>query len=101
MIGSIILGLAVDDTIHFLHGFDRSFAETNDVRVAVQTTLRTTGTALLFTSLVLTGGFLVFLFGYMHNIQNFGLLAALGAMVAFIADVLLVPALLTLIVRKE
>ena len=53
LIGSIVIGLAVDDTIHFMHGFRRVYATTGSVETAVRDTLRTTGQALLFTSIVL------------------------------------------------
>ena len=53
MIGSIAMGLAVDDTIHFIHGFRRDYAKLGDARAAVRETLETTGRALLVTSTVL------------------------------------------------
>ena len=100
LIGSIILGLAVDDTIHFMHKFGRYFSETGDVSAAVRLTLQTTGVALLFTSLVLSTGFFIFKFGYMINIGDFGLLAGFATLVAFLADILLAPALMTLVVGR-
>ena len=54
LIGSIALGLAVDDTIHFMHNFRRYSDETGDVRQSVSKTLETTGQAMLFTSIVLS-----------------------------------------------
>jgi predicted RND superfamily exporter protein len=97
LVGCIIIGLAVDDTIHFMHKFQRHFAATGDVETAVRLTLETTGSALLFTSIVLSCGFGVMQFAYMQNIAAFGLLATFAAIVAFIADVVLAPALLVLI----
>ncbi len=95
IIGSIIIGLAVDDTIHFLRGFRREFDETADVALAVCRTMRVTGSALFFTTLVLSTGFLVMsLRGTMLNTILFGGLSALGVSFAFIADVVLTPALI-------
>ena len=54
LIGGIVLGLAVDDTIHFMHKFNRYYEDTGDARWAVHETLATTGSALLFTSLILS-----------------------------------------------
>jgi hypothetical protein len=100
MIGSIIIGLAVDDTIHFMHKFQRYFADTGDARLAVRRTLETTGTALLFTSLVLGSGFAVLTLSYMHNTSEFGMLACFGTAVAFLADILVSPALMVLASRR-
>lgn len=96
IIGSIIIGLAVDDTIHFLQRFRREFDETGDVEEAVRETMRVTGSALFFTSLVLSTGFLVMaLRGTMLNTIQFGALSAVGISFAFIADVIVTPALIT------
>jgi len=100
IIGSVVIGLAVDDTIHFMHRFQRDYEESGEVREAVRRTLSTTGFALLFTSLTLATGFLVMAgLGSMLNMLVFGLVTALGIVVAFIADVLVSPALLALVFR--
>ena len=96
MVGAMVIGIAVDDTIHFMHKFQRYFDLTGDVERAVRETLRTTGSALLFTTLVLMAGFAVFLFGGMTNMRIFGGLAAMATGIAFLADLLIAPALLTL-----
>ena len=102
ILGSVIIGLAVDDTIHFMHRFQRDFDQTGDVCEAVRRTLSTTGSAMLFTTLVLATGFLVMaLLGSMRNTVIFGLLAALGIVSAFIADILVAPALLTLVFDRS
>jgi predicted RND superfamily exporter protein len=101
ILGSVIIGLAVNDTIHFMHRFGRDFEQSGDTREAVSRTLSTTGSALLFTTLVLTTGFLVMAaFGSMRNTLIFGLFASLGIVLAFIADVLVAPALLALVYRR-
>ena len=100
LIGGIIIGLAVDDTIHFMHRFNSYYAETGDPHRAVRETLETTGTAMLFTSVVLGAGFLIFTLAYMHNIMGFGLLCAFATAIAFLADVTLAPALMILVTRR-
>ncbi len=100
MIGTIALGLAVDDTIHFMHNFRRYFDESGDAFGAVQRTLRTAGQAMLFTSLVLASGFLVYTLAYMANLVSFGLLTATAISLAFVSDVTLAPALVTTLARK-
>jgi predicted RND superfamily exporter protein len=102
MVGSVVLGLAVDDTIHFLHRFRVEFEHSGDIHQAVQETLRTTGTALFFTSLVLTTGFATIAgLGTMQNTIRFGYLSALGIAIAFVANVLLTPALVALTKRFQ
>ena len=100
LIGCIIIGLAVDDTIHFMHKFQRYYAETADARDAVRLTLETTGAALLFTSLVLGLGFAVMMLSYMNNTAQFGMLACFGTFTAFFADILVSPALMVLASKK-
>ncbi len=97
LVGSIALGLAVDDTIHFMHNYQRYFSQSGDAALAVRQTLRTTGKALLITSLVLSGAFFVNMLGTMYNLQHFGLLTGFCIIVAFLADVLLAPALMTVL----
>ena len=102
MVGSIIIGLAVDDTIHFLHRFRMEFEGSADTQQAVWETLRTTGTALFFTSLVLTTGFTTMaLLGTMRNTIAFGALSALGIAIAFVANIFLTPALVALTKRFQ
>jgi predicted RND superfamily exporter protein len=101
LIGSIAIGLAVDDTIHFMHNFQRFRAQGSDARDATLQTLRTTGQAMLFTSLVLASAFFVYLFATMHNLFNFGLLTGFCIIVAFLADVTLSPALVTLLTKNQ
>ncbi|MFK7897777.1 MAG: RND family transporter [Myxococcota bacterium] len=95
LIGSVALGLAVDDTIHFMHGFRRGYARTGDVELSVRETLQTTGQALLFTSIILSLGFFIYVFSDLSNLSNFGILTAFAIVMAFLADVLLAPALMT------
>jgi predicted RND superfamily exporter protein len=101
MVGSIAIGLAVDDTIHFLHNFRRCYGRSGDVAASVHATLASTGEAMLFTSLVLSGGFFLFCLSSMTNLVNFGLLTGFTIITAFLADLLLSPALLTLVLRAR
>jgi len=101
MIGAMVIGLAVDDTIHFMHKFRIYYAQSGDSREAIRSTLSTTGAALLFTSLVLASGFAVLSLATMVNTRNFGMLAAFASVIAFVADVLVAPALMTLFTRHE
>jgi hypothetical protein len=101
MVGSVAIGLAVDDTIHFMHNFRRTFDETGDVEEAVRRTLETTGQALLFTSIVLALGFAIYTQAYLNNLFNFGFLTSITIVFAFLADLVLAPALLVRIFGRR
>ena len=101
MVGSIAIGLAVDDTIHFLHNFRRYYARSGDVPGAVRETLASTGQALLFTSLVLSSGFFLYMLASMNNLFYFGLLTGFTIIAAFLADLILARALMALVIRPR
>ena len=96
-LGCIAIGLAVDDTLHFIHGFRARLSVHGDPHRAIEETLLTTGRALLFTSIVLSVGFLVLTFSSMANLRALGGLTALSISAAFVLDILVTPALLVLV----
>lgn len=101
LIGAIVMGMAVDDTVHFMHNFKRYFDQSGDVEKAIRQTLTSTGRAMLVTSVVLSVGFIIYVFASMNNLFNFGLLTSIAIVVALLADFLLAPALMVLIYRKK
>ncbi|MDR2905815.1 MAG: MMPL family transporter [Helicobacteraceae bacterium] len=101
LVGSIVLGLAIDDTIHFIHNFRRYFAERGELRRALEGAMLSTGRAMTITSVVLTAGFSVYMFAYMRNFANFGIIAALCIALALLADFVLTPALLAIWFAKK
>jgi predicted RND superfamily exporter protein len=100
LIGSIAIGLAVDDTIHFMHHFRKRFDIHWDARLAVRETLQTTGRALLTTSVVLSLAFFTYTFASLTNLAIFGLLTGFTIVTAFIADIGVSPALMELATRN-
>jgi len=96
LIGGVAIGLVVDDTIHFIHHFKRYLDETGSVEIAVTSTLQTTGRAMLFTTTVLVFGFTTFTLSSMQNLTNFGALTALAVSLALLADILMMPALVSI-----
>ncbi len=99
MIGAILLGVAVDDTIHFMHVFYRYHGASGDTNQAIVRTLQTTGRAMLFTSIVLSAGFFIQMLATVDNLTHTGALTGFAVIMAFFADVLLAPALLVAIER--
>ncbi len=100
MVASIAIGLAVDDTVHFIYNFKRYYTESGDVRDAVGHTLHTAGRAMLTTSIVLSIGFFIFMFAAMNNVFAFGMLVGLAIVLALIGDFFLAPALMALTADK-
>ncbi|ACL03520.1 patched family protein [Desulfatibacillum aliphaticivorans] len=101
MIGSIAIGLVVDDTMHFMYNFRRYFDSGMDPEKAVRHTMLGTGRALLITSLVLCSGFLVLLAASLSTSIQFGIFTAMIILLALLADFVLAPALMVLLTRKE
>lgn len=93
MIGSVILGLVVDDAIYFLHGY-RAERGRAQPRLAIARTLQVSGRAMTVTSLVLALGFLAGLCGELATTREFGLLASTTILAALGANLFLLPALL-------
>ena len=86
--------MAVDDTIHFFHNFRNYYEKTGDVETAVVETLRSAGRALITTTLILVSCFWLRLFSSLKVISDFGMIVGFSLLVAFLADVILAPALL-------
>jgi hypothetical protein len=101
MIGSIAIGLAVDNTIHFMHNFRKYYENTGEVRQAVAETLSTTGHALLVAATSLSLAFFIYAFAEMQNLVRFGLMTGFTIMAAFIAGITVSPALMALAARGD
>ncbi len=97
MVASIAIGLAVDDTIHFMHNFRRYYEQSGDPKKAVLDTLHSTGRAMLVTSVVLSFGFFIYMFASMQNIIRFGFLTGFTIIMALASDYLIAPALMVLV----
>ncbi|MBT6490319.1 MAG: MMPL family transporter [Deltaproteobacteria bacterium] len=96
LIACIAIGIAVDDTIHFLVRFKREFEKSGDYETASRRTLQSSGRAMLFTTLILCGGFLMFLPSKMVSIALFGGLVAFTVFMALVSDFIILPAILEL-----
>ena len=99
LVGNIAIGLAVDDTIHFMHNFRRYFEESKDAKLAVMETLHTAGRAMLVTSCVLSIGFFIFMFATMNNLIHFGFLTGFTIIMALLSDYFIAPALMVVVNR--
>ncbi|HSW13814.1 MAG TPA: MMPL family transporter [Solimonas sp.] len=93
MIASIVLGIAVDDTIHFLARFNADARAKGNETAAVKSALASILRPVTFTVLSLCVGFLVFTGSELKNQVQFGALASFTLFIAWFADILLTPAL--------
>ncbi|MGC1506915.1 efflux RND transporter permease subunit [Ketobacter nezhaii] len=96
LIGSIAIGLTVDDNIHFMHGFRKLYEKTGDPAYAIKHTLMSTGRAMLITSIVLSLGFMVYITAQMTIMASFGVITAACIVLALVASYLVAPALMVL-----
>ncbi|MCP4756113.1 MAG: MMPL family transporter [Proteobacteria bacterium] len=101
LMGGIALGLAVDDTIHFLHNFKRSFDESKSIKSSIRDTVQTTGRALFFTTSVMSAGFFAYLAADMNVLVTFGIVAGTTIILAFLSDIIITPALVSLVFRSR
>jgi hypothetical protein len=94
IIASIAIGIAVEDAIRYLARLSDEIQATHDQEKAIFQTISTVGKPIIYASAALGLGFLVFLFSNFVPIQKFGFLTALTVAVAFVNDLVLLPALL-------
>jgi hypothetical protein len=95
LVASVCLGIAVDDTIHFLSNYYRLTTEEGKSKEqAIETIFAYTGNALLITTVILVSCFGLFMLGDFTPNVNFGLLSALVLISALIVDFTFLPALL-------
>ncbi|MCP4914936.1 MAG: MMPL family transporter [Oligoflexia bacterium] len=100
LVASVCLGIAVDDTIHFLANYYRLKNEGHDEIDIMASIFTYTGSALVVTTMILASGFGLYMFGdFVPNI-NFGLLCAVVLTMALIIDLIFLPALLLKFAKK-
>jgi predicted RND superfamily exporter protein len=99
--GAIIIGVAVDDTIHFLVKYFDARERGLSLEDSFDEVLKYAGKAILFTTIILSLAFSIFAFSLFAPNQNFGIVTAFALIVALIVDLLLLPALLSLTEKKN
>lgn len=101
IIFNIAFGIAVDDTIHFLARVRTLLSEGLSVNYAVKRTFLTTGKAMIVTSLILSGGFLMLIFSDFLGTFYIGLLISLTLFIALIAELIVTPIVVMYFYRKS
>ncbi len=93
-VASIVFGIVVDDTIHFLHSWQHLRKADNSRTETLKQVFDYAGPAMMTTSLVAGVGFLGFAASPFLPLRNFGLLISLAMWLAIFCDLVLLPALL-------
>ncbi len=94
MTASIGLGIAVDDTLHFLTWYRRASNDGASRQEAIRTAYRRCAAAMLYTTLIAGLALFVFFFSSFQPVSQFGLLLFMLLVAALVGDLLLLPALL-------
>jgi Predicted exporters of the RND superfamily len=91
----VALGIAIDVTIRFLVNYKQELPVHNgDVKETVLQTLRHTGISIIYTSLVLIAGFIIFVFSGFGGTQALGWLTSFTLLAATLTNLVLLPVLL-------
>ncbi|GAA4968235.1 hypothetical protein GCM10023315_17240 [Algibacter aquimarinus] len=94
MITPIMLGIAMDDTIHLVHKYRKSKRVQGTAEQRMNNAMHYTGGALLSTTIALVGGFLIIASSATPSVSDFGALCAVTVAIALITDIFYLPALL-------
>jgi hypothetical protein len=86
MISAVVIGIAVDDTIHFFSHYRESRRRSGSAKEALYTALQEVGRPMFFTSAALTLGFSVIMLSSMINVAEFGVLISLAVLVSLVSD---------------
>ena len=95
LIFSIALGIAIDVTIRFLVNYKQELPEFgNDIDQTLKATIQHTGISILYTSMVLIAGFIIFCFSDFSGTKALGWLTSITLVTATIANLVLLPILI-------
>ncbi len=99
--GAIIIGVAVDDTIHFLVKYREARRRGENIEEALVYVMHHAGAAIIFTTIILSAAFLIFVFSQFLPNVNFGLVTATALIIAVLIDLIMLPAVLSRFDKEE
>lgn len=95
LVFSVALGIAIDITIRFLVNYKQELPKyNNDIKQTVIATIHSTGISIIYTSMVLIAGFIIFCFSGFDGTKALGWLTSLTLVTATFTNLVLLPALL-------
>ena len=89
----MILGLAVDDTIHFINYGHLEFDRQQSYKGAILRTFRIVGTPIVLTSIIITANFAAYTVSEGVSFRHMGILSVAGMLAALLADLCITPLL--------
>lgn len=95
-IAAISIGIAVDDTIHYIYRYSLLYRESNDSVASMYKAHESIGTAMFYTSTIIMVGFCILVLSNFLPTIYFGLLTMITMFMAIVADLLLLPVLILL-----
>ena len=102
LVFSVALGIAIDVTIRFLVNYKQELSNHNgDVKETVVSTIHHTGVSIIYTSLVLVAGFVVFCFSKFGGTQALGWLTSFTLLIATFTNLVFLPVLMLGLMRKK
>ena len=94
LVASIAIGLAVDDTIHYLVRYNREFKTDLDEKRAIRDTLVHVGRPITYTTVTICVGFSVLLFSSFKPTAVFGVMMVITSLSALVGDLIVLPSLI-------
>lgn len=94
MIAPIVLGIAMDDTLHLLYHFRTYSSEKKSVSKALSQSLVYTTPALIISTISMSAGFLIISLSRTPAVADFGALCLFAMLIALATDLMLLPALI-------
>ena len=91
IVASVTLGIAVDDTIHFLAHYNSLISAGMERKEALIEVISGTGMALVVTTMILVSGFGLFIFASLTPNKNFGILSSFVLFMALVCDLVVLP----------
>ncbi len=94
LIACVAIGLAVDDTIHYLFRYSREIKKDLNRNRALVSTLRSVGAPIIFTTLTISAGFSILIFSQFQPTAILGVMMVITLVSALIGDLIVLPALM-------
>jgi predicted RND superfamily exporter protein len=94
LIAPVILGIAVDDTIHFMTHYRVELTKSKSISIALESAIREVGQAVMFTTMVIGLGFAVLSFSDYLGMAKVGFFGSLSIFFALFCDLFLIPAMI-------
>ncbi len=94
LIAGVAIGLAVDDTIHYMFRYNNEFKKDLDKDRALASTVMHIGRPIFFTTTTISCGFLILMFSHFQPTAVFGLMLVITMISAIVGDLILLPSLM-------